>query len=169
LFGHILNPFLRTRKEIKNQYGQFVDEKIPSERLHVVELNNRDLTNGDIVLFETEEKKIIIDSFELGVTGHPSAVYPRLYQSLNENATNILKGVKGATAFALTHRYLEEYGHSMFKSLQFDRENNYFKMTNKRPIVLPQGGRFLIHGGTYYNNDNTSYFCSIFFREIEVL
>src|SRR5699024_3814722 len=169
MFGHILNPFLKTRKEIKNQNGQYVDEKIPSERLHVVELNNRDLTNGDIILFETENKKIIIDSFELGVTGHPSAIYPRYYQSLNDNAPNVLKGVKGSTTYALTHLYVEKYGSSMFESIQYDIDNGYYKIVNKGPLIFPQGGRFLIHGGNYYDSNSVRYYCVIYYREIEVL
>lgn len=164
MFSEIINPFIKT-KEIK-----------PKEEQFIVDYGDVDLGDNGIVLFNSE-KKIIIDNFQLSSKSR-SYVRPRIHATrefnysdgIGELAPNILLttgiGDERATRYDANMDYVIKYGNPYLEVTV--QESLKYKMQNKIPIILPNGGRFIILGTESYDPDVHSYSVVCVYREIEV-
>ena len=171
MYSEILNPYLNNRNQVKNQKGQWVDEKQPSETIHTRTISNKDLSDDHFVVFDESEKEIIIDSLFFG-TNNKSGIYMRLFSNPEDDdqsyASNMFVGIKGSGAWSLTQLYIKENGHPLLENYLYDEENNNYNTINKRPIHLPKGGKLLVRGGNYYS-ENDSFRMHIVYRLRELL
>lgn len=143
--ANIINPFLNVRNQVKNADGEWVDESKPEETLHVVTINHY-FSDGDFVVFDEWDKKIIIDSIEYYATDTDNT-FPRL---------NVRKGSTGRTSSNLfvafnsentsvwdaTGLYLSNHKNSYLDAVKY-KEGGELKVLSKKQIVLPSGGRFI--------------------------
>lgn len=166
MFTEIINPFIKT-KEIK-----------PKEEQFIVDYGDVDLRNNGIVIFNSD-KKIIIDNLQISSTSR-SYIRPRIHATREFNysagdgelAPNILltTGVNNdrATRFDANLAYVANYGNPYLETIIDDTVNSEYKMQNKVPIILPNGGRFIIVGSESYDPEKHSYSVVCIYREIEV-
>lgn len=180
MFGEIINPFLNVRNKIKNTRGAWVDKKIPLERQYMSSTSNVDLGSNGRIFFDTN-KKIIIDSFQLS-SNSASFVRPRLHSNrefdysggtgeFNNNIfmTTGITSDRNSTMFDATFTYINSYGHPLLESVYHNGTVGRYKMINKAPIILPEGGKLGIYGSESYNPSQHTWACIVVYREIEVL
>lgn len=177
MFTNILNPFIRSRNMKKNKDGIWVDDQVEREYQYIVDRGNTDLGSNGVVMFNTE-KKVIIDSFQLS-TNVRDFIRPRLHATREFNYTEgtgqfapnifMATGITdsgSATRFDATNNYVHRYGHPFLESTVF--ASGRYKMINKVPIVLSNGGKLTIFGTNGYNQNTHNWSCIVVYREIEV-
>lgn len=173
MFGQILNPFLTVRNKIKNSEGVWVDEKIAKEEQFEQHYNKLKLTDSGLVLINSKNK-IIIDSFQFSATT-ASFLRPRLtikkefdYNHTYENNLFLCTNDKG-NYYEATFTYINKYKHPLLESVIHNTTDRYYKMQNKKEIVLPQGCKLTIVPSASYDPERHDMSVQIVYREIEVL
>lgn len=174
MFSNILNPWIKNRNQVKNRAGIWVDEKKPVERLYTEQTVNANLNNGAYILFSTKNK-VILDSFQLTIEGTSSFIRPRLHagREFDQNGAylNNVFVTTNSTAnyYDATPSYVYHRGNPFLECNIFNLDTMRFKLMNKVPIVLPEGGKLGIYASSSYDPDNHRFAVAAVWREIEVL
>lgn len=173
MFSEILNPFINVRNKIRNSEGLWVDKKIPREQQFQQFINKVELSENGVILFNTKNK-VIIDSFQFGATS-ASFIRPRLtikrefdYNHAYQN--NVFLAINGkGNYYEATFTYINSFGHPLLESTVHNTSERHYKMQNKVPIVLPEGGKLGVYPSDGYDPTTHDFSVSVVYREIEVL
>lgn len=168
----ILNPFIKTRNQIKKN-GRWVDQSLDKEEQSHIQSLRKSLKSGDTwtLIPYWIGKHLTIDSIEVGTTSPYLAIACMVGTPNSDYKNNLFQVVypNGGRAPASPTTLLK-YGNSYMKCEQFteDEAKNIvggYKMTLKQPIHLPQGGKIVF---SVLGDDRTLDFTySVKYRELK--
>src|SRR5690625_1888680 len=164
MFSEIINPFLNVRNKIKDASGNWVDATKPREDQFAVYKHSIDVDSSlEEVIFETWDKKVIIDALFFG---SDTTAYPLLWirEGANDTSTNeIFRGVnRTGGGGAPWPSSISNNGNHL---LEIEREDESGATVSlKRPLTLPNGGKLLFTGSS--NSDGRMSY-KVVWREIK--
>jgi len=116
---------------------------------------NENIPENGLTIFSESEGKVTIDSFQLSGEGNSSGIFPRLHVSTGSNSRTLSKLAttgRGGNIWDPTYLYIENYGNPYLETTLYDTDNSQYKMQNKRPIIMPEGGKLAIYSNETFND-----------------
>lgn len=152
LFTEILNPYIRTRPQVKNKYGQWVDqERLKNdESIQIYHGLRKPISSGSLIhVFESWDSKVVIESLTFVSDGR---VHPFLWVNKDRTTENlaeynlfqmvgpeIVNGVIGSRLYP-NASIIETYGHDLLETVKHEVDGQtVYTTTLKRPLTLPNG------------------------------
>jgi hypothetical protein len=142
LLAKLAERFIESRNYVKDKNGNWVPS-VKSEETVYQTMHNETFDAGDVVLFDEQGKKVIIDFMEYATNS--TGVYPTLHNagvvSSNNYTGQLFHTIKTGSRYHATPIRISEDGHPNFDVVAYDSGANDYKFNLKSPIVLADGGR----------------------------
>src|SRR5699024_554906 len=161
----ILNPFIKTRNQVKNKSGQWVDQPSDKWTQHSASLRgNISKEGGSVNIINRFNREIVIDSFSF-------LVYENIHATCHKDSrevpyvTQIFHSLTTAGPSASFPYIIDRDGHDYLEIQKKDENSEgktYYIVRLKKPLYLPEGCHLELKAG---NSVTGSFMYKVFWRE----
>lgn len=143
MFTEILNPFIKTRNQVKNKHGEWIDqvETKTQEEVKLITGLRETVDQGYKEVYKTVAEKTIIDSFLISAT---KFVYPILWINditSTDIGSNMFHSVGRELRYYPSMQRINESGNDYFSVINEyeSSDEKYYTVELKKPIIIPKG------------------------------